>query len=330
MARYIKYNLNHYKENRFSEILSQINKAGFSGILILPQKSGFDVNQAGLQHEFYPVDNIINLCNKSGLDIILELKIFESPYLWQHKNFTQPVNYNNIPYYPAEKENYYPVCPNNPVAEARFYNLINRLKKLPDSISFLISELGFPFNWKSNSLIIQYSQPPFCYCPFCMGEFSQYIGEKIIEPEQIQDNIRYWMDWRVNVIYKYFDKLFSVLLDRELIISIPPLSLIDLPFVTAQIPIAFLKDNARIGAPLLHRLIDKKFSWVIRQLDHYDLEMEERDLVPIFNVDPLVMDKHKQLERKDFADVIYSDWTDYSKLCLKKDGKEFKSSNTGV
>ena len=330
MARYIKYNLNHFKENRFAEDLNRIKKAGFSGVLILPQKSEVDINQAGFHNEFYPFDKIINLCSQAGLDTILEFKIFESPYLWQHKNFTQPVNYNNIPYYPAKKENYYPVCPNNPVAKKRFNNLINSLKKLPDSVSVLISELGFPFNWKTNSLNIQYSQPPFCYCPFCMGEFSQYIEEKIIEPEQIQDNIRYWMDWRINVIYKYFDKLFAGLSTKDLIISIPPLSLIDLPFATAQIPIAFLKDNARLASPLLHNLIDKKFSWVVSQLDHYDLEIEEQELVPIFDVDPLVMDKCKQLETKGFADVIYHDWAGFAKSCLKKDKKGFKSSNPGV
>lgn len=196
----------------------------------------------------------------------------------------------------------------------RIERILSLLETVPESVALLISELGFPFNWMENNLDIQNSHPPFCYCPFCLGEFSEYIDELVTEPQQVENNFRYWMDWRINVIYKYFVDIFFNLIDNPLIISIHPLSLIDLTFVTGQIPIAFLREDARIAPPLLHVSKNKNFRWVIDQLRHYELEMDENDLIPILELDPDKVDNLEFIEKQGYQDVIYDDWDRFQKI----------------
>ncbi|MCF7885182.1 MAG: hypothetical protein K9M80_01700 [Candidatus Marinimicrobia bacterium] len=311
MAKYIKYELQELREDKFLEDINQIKRAGFTGVVIPAARQPSDNSINDINSEFLPLKKIVELTYKIGLEIIIDIDVFQSSYIWAHKNFSEPVNYNNSPYYQKKNDQYYPICPNNPLSEKRLENLLEILKQLPSATTFLFSELSFPFNWKANDLDVQHSQPPFCYCPFCMGEFSEYINEAISEPEQIKDNIRYWMDWRINVIYGYYMDISSKLPANDLIISIPPLSLIDIPFVTGQIPIAFLKENARISMPLLHHTKNKNFNWVFDQLRHYDLEMEEYDLVPIFEISSEDMKNIEDMDKKDFKDIIYYSWDKY-------------------
>jgi len=317
MARFIRYDLKRFNEKEFTDTLKRIEQAGFSGVVIPAAREISEQSRDNETSEFHPLEKITKIAKQIGLKITFDFNIFESKFLWSHKNFSAPVNYNDTPYYPGHNINYFPICPNNPLAEVRVNQIIGKIKALSNSTTILLSELSFPFDWKLNSLDIQDSQPPFCYCPFCLGEFSEYIEEAITAPDQIQDNIRFWMDWRIEVIYDYFQDIYAVLADRDLIISIPPLSLIDIPFVTGQIPIAYLKDKARISPPLLHRSKRRKFHWVVDQLRHYDLEMREDDLVPIFEVNPDDIGKIQELEQKGFRDVIYYNWDNYRRLHYK-------------
>lgn len=318
MPRHIRYNLKTFQKASFKNNLIKMKAAGFSGVVIPAARQDFNQQNVGNESEFHPLEPILEIAQNIEMQVTFDFNIFESRYLWFHKNFSQPVNYNNLSYFPGKKINYYPICPNNPLAQERVDNIIEILKKLTHSSTILLSELSFPFDWKYTNLEVQESEPPFCYCPFCLGEFSEYIEEMITEPDQIRDNIRFWMDWRISVIYDYFEKISSELFDSNLIISIPPLSLIDIPFVTGQIPIAFLKNQARISPPLLHRTQKRDFRWVMDQLQHYDTEMREDELVPIFEVQSKDMDEIKKLESKGFRDVIYSDWDNYLQNCKEK------------
>src|SRR6056297_2546112 len=197
MPKHIRYNLQKFRNKEIKNTLNSIKEAGFSGVVIpaaRPNSNSFT------ECEFFPVAELAYFAREQGLDLTLEINIFESWYVWKHKNFSAPIKFNNSPYYPDQDENYYPICPNNPLSQRRIEKILSQLETVPESVSLLISELGFPFDWKQNSLDIQHSHPPFCYCPFCLGEFSEYIDERVTEPQQIENNFRYWMDWRINVI----------------------------------------------------------------------------------------------------------------------------------
>lgn len=312
MSKHIRYNIQNFNKKDLQNTFKRIKRAGFSGVVI-PAARPF-ISDLNGECEFFPVDELAYLAREQDLDLTLEFNIFESWYVWKHQNFSAPVKFNNSPYYPAQEENYYPICPNNPLAEKRIERILSLLETVPESVALLISEMGFPFNWMENNLDIQNSHPPFCYCPFCLGEFSEYIDELVTEPQQVENNFRYWMDWRINVIYKYFVDIFSNLIDNPLIISIPPLSLIDLPFVTGQIPIAFLREDARIAPPLLHVSKNKNFRWVIDQLRHYELEMDENDLIPILELNSDKVDNLEFIEKRGYQDVIYDDWDKFLEL----------------
>lgn len=166
-----------------------------------------------------------------------------------------------------------------------FKNILERLSKLPACDYYLFEYLRFPFDWERENLDVQYPLPKYCYCPFCVTEFSSMMGEVVSYASQIMDYLEEWLEWRTQVVNNL------VLMAREalgqkgrIIVSVPPLALIDLPFTTGQLPTALSDMGCYIAPKLYHPTRQGDFLWIEDMMDQYLLELKPNKIFPQLQV----------------------------------------------
>ncbi len=267
----------------FKATVRAVKQAGFNGLCIPCTKPWQLLNEISSPGEWFPVSRMVEAIKEKGLKAALIVESFHSPLLWQHQHFTPPVSAAGVSY--TADRWYYPLCPSNPLSRDRFDQLMSAVMfgTMPDYI--FLDFLRFSFFWEVSELDIQHQMPPYCYCPFCLGEFSAELGEMVGTMAQISELLPEWLDWRHNVIYEYFLDAYNALGGRaEIMVSLPPLTLIDLPYTTGQLPSTFLHRGASISPLLYHAVIGKDLSWSEDRLTQYQLEFENTALRPSFEV----------------------------------------------
>jgi len=280
MALYFSYNQKTYSKVQFIKQLERIKSLGFDG-LFFPVANTNIIGHSKKEQKILPFWNMIDQARSSGLKTGIKLQCFQNRVLYQNDSFTPPMNYLGATYFP--KLDYYPVCPNNPDGLQTFYNIIDLIidKTLPDFI--YLEHFRFPFYWEKEELDIQNSIPPFCYCPFCVTEFSSVVGEIVSTGEQIQSMMPEWLEWRTEVMFSLLSYIQeSVPNDVQIIVALPPLSLIDLPFTTGQLPQGLMEEGCLLSPQLHHRVKAKNLAWIEDLLDQYQLDLRIRRLFPSF------------------------------------------------
>lgn len=249
---------------------------------------------------------MVELVKKAGLKSGLILDCFYSPELWTFENFSPPVSSSGAPY--TSDSRYKPICPNNPMGIEHLEKILEKLPKVTMPNFLYINHLRFPFFWEKEELDIQSILPPYCYCPFCIGEFSSIIGEAITSPSQLVELMPKWLEWRAATITNLLLDIKELISGAsKIIVAIPPLSYIDIPFTTGQLPLLYSDENCIIS-PLLHHSTKKKdFLWVEDMLYQYQMEIASDKLLPNLQVsNSEEMSKLGKWE-KIYSDIIISD-----------------------
>ncbi len=280
MALYLSYNQKTYSKVQFTKRLERIKSLGFDG-LFFPVANTNTMGHSTKERKILPFWNMIAQAKSSELKTGIKLQCFQNRVLYQNDSFIPPMNYLGATYLP--KSDYYPVCPNNPDGLHTFYNIIDLIVKntLPDFI--YLEHFRFPFYWEKEELDIQNRIPPFCYCPFCVTEFSSVVGEIVSTGEQIQSMMPEWLEWRTEVMFSLLSYIQEkVSNDVQIIVALPPLSLIDLPFTTGQLPQGLIEEGCLLSPQLHHRVKTKNLAWIEDLLDQYQLDLRIRRLIPSF------------------------------------------------
>ena len=301
MSKYLKYNYKKYNKEDYNKFLSHSISKNIDGVIFSLLNPNAKFIEDDIESEFNPeISEMLVLAHERGLKTAIELDIFNSQYLWQHKNFTPPVSSKGTEYIP--NNGYYPICPNNKLSSERFTKLVEYISNyIPDY--FILSEFRFPYDWKSNSLDLQDKIPPFCYCPFCIGEFSSELGIAITDLESLNDNINQWMNWRFEVLDDYFDYLIEKLVTRKsIVIQVPPLNLVDIPFSTGQVLLDYGEQGAKISPMLFHQTKGKDPYWGLDNLDVFKIDIPKEIIIPSIEL----------IDRKNPADIFpaYDDYED--------------------
>jgi len=231
------------------------------------------------------LDKLIYQAKECGLQTGIVVNCFLNKELYNLENFTAPVSYTGAVYNP--QCDYYPVCPNNPVAVQTLLADVDKYlgRYTPDYL--YMNHFQFPFDWENEDLDIQDSMPQFCYCPFCLTEFSSVIGEIVNNSEQIEQTMPEWLEWRTDSILNliiHVKKHISKSRTR-LIIGLPPLALIDLPFSTGLLPYSILDEGLIVSPQLYHRTKQKQLVWIEDILDQYRIDLNLRKIWPLFKVE---------------------------------------------
>jgi hypothetical protein len=280
MALYFSYNQKTYSKVQFIKQLERIKSLGFDGLFFSVANTN-TIGHSKKERKKLPFWNMIAQIRSSGLKTGIKLQCFQNRVLYQNDSFIPPMNYLGATYFP--KSDYYPVCPNNPDGLQTFYNIIDLIAKntLPDFI--YLEYFRFPFYWEKEELDIQNRIPPFCYCPFCVTEFSSVVGEIVSTGEQIQSMMPEWLEWRTEVMFSLLSYIQeNVPNDVQIIVALPPLSLIDLPFTTGQLPQGLIEKGCLLSPQLHHRVKTKNLAWIEDLLDQYQLDLRIRRLFPSF------------------------------------------------
>jgi hypothetical protein len=263
-------------------LIEGIKKARFNGIFFPFSYSQFNGPKLS-RRQYFDFAPFHTLAKQAGLEVGLYIPCFESAKLWSKEDFSPPVNHAGSS--AVSDEHYYPLCPNNPMSFNHFKNILKRLARLPDCDYYLFDYLHFPFDWERESLDVQYPLPKYCYCPFCVTEFSSMMGEVVSTASQIMEYLEEWLEWRTQVVNNL------VLMAREtlgpkgrIIISVPPLVLIDLPFTTGQLPAALSDMGCYIAPKLYHPTHQGNFMWIEDLLDQYLLELKPNKIFPQMQV----------------------------------------------
>ncbi len=280
MTLYIKYSPRRYERQSLYLDLKIIKDKGYDGVffpLARPFEPGFHTMR------YFPVARMIEIAQSTGLKTGVVLDCFQNQFLWHKDNFTAPVNSTGAIYNPEKW--YHPVCPSNPMGLDFYHNLLDKVYRLGSIDYCLLENLRFPFFWQNEDLDIQHRVPPFCYCPFCVTEFSSMMGEVVSFIGQIIEMLPDWLEWRSGVIMNLVHDARDFLMKKtKLIISTPPLALIDLPFATGQLPLAFVDNGCLIAPELHHRTKIGSTLWIEDLLDQYRLEFKMQKLFPVFRV----------------------------------------------
>ncbi len=264
----------------FWQELERIKSAGFDGLFfpVSAQKSKLKIKEKTVN---YPLQSMISQAKSLNLKTGVILNCFNDPALYQNDNFTPPGTNLGASYVP--ESDYYPICVNNPAGLQSFRQMINKVtgKIVPDYLYF--EHFRFPFHWEKEELDIQSHIPPFCYCPFCVTEFSSVVGEIVSTGDQIQQMMPEWLEWRTEVLFNLLTDVIEKVAGRsQLIIALPPLSLIDLPFTTGQLPQMFIEEGCFVSPQLHHKIKDKNLAWIEDLLDQYQLDLRSNRLFPSF------------------------------------------------
>lgn len=274
---YYKHLLPYNAGQDIKALVQSVKDSGFDGIFF-PYFNPRGFGKVG-RHLYYPFSEGLYHARRFGLKVGLYITAFNNARLWKNKNFSPPVNHTGSP--AVADANYHPICPNNPVGYDFFRRTLERLIQLPDCDFYLFESLRFPFNWLREDLDVQYPLPKYCYCPFCVTEFSSMMGEVVSYASQILDHLEEWLDWRTQVVNHFVSISREALAQKgRVIISVPPLALIDLPFTTGQLPNAISDMGCYIAPKLYHASRIGDFLWVEDVLDQFLLEINANKIFP--------------------------------------------------
>lgn len=313
MSLFIKYYPKFYKRKNFIDNLLKIKEAGFDGVFF-PSMIPEGLSTTGSNRiEFFPISRMVELAKGLGLKTGVILRWFHSSKLWSVDTFSPPVSFSGASYNPDSW--YHPVCPNNPSGLEYCDKLLRKMSKITQPDYFYLVFFRFPFFWEKEELDVQNRIPPFCYCPFCLAEFSSVVGEIINSTSKIIEMMPEWLEWRTVTIMNLLIDAKEVLAKKSrVIVSLPPLSLIDLPFTTGQLPLAFT-DEGCLVSPLLHHISRRKnLLWVEDILDQYRIDVKTNKMFPSFEVS-----NKKEFEKilelgNHFAGIIFSHWETFNNL----------------
>jgi len=306
MPAYIKYCPIRYNRQQLIEDLKLFRDQGYDGVfyrLDKPYESG------NLTMKYFPVARMIELTKQAGLKVGIILDCFQSPFLWQKDIFSPPVNYLGTAYTP--QKGYYPVCPNNPIGNDFYHLLLQKTYRLGQIDYCMLENLRFPFFWQEENLDIQHRVPPFCYCPFCVTEFSSMVGEVVSFTSQIVEMLLDWLEWRLSVIANLVYDACDVLIRKtKIIINTPPLALIDLPFATGQLPLAYVDSGCLISPALYHPSKMSNIFWIEDILDQYRIKFKMNKLFPTFKVqNESEISQYLEIDSKEnFAGLLIDNW----------------------
>jgi hypothetical protein len=279
MRKFLKYTFKKYNKTEYNKFLSTLATQKIDGVIInaLNHEAKF-IQDNFLQEVQSSINEMVIMAHERDILTAVELDLFNSRYLWQHKNFTPPVSSHGAEY--CVKHDYYPICPNNKLTIDRFSILIDFISNIiPDY--FILSEFRFPYDWRHHSLDLPDKIPPYCYCPFCIGEFSSELGIVVTGLETLYANINEWMNWRFEVLDDYFEYLLDKLVPkRSVIIQVPPLNLVDIPFSTGQVLLDYAEQGAKISPLLFHRTKNKEANWALEILDVLKIDIPAEIILP--------------------------------------------------
>lgn len=296
MALILHYGLDQHSIEDDAQLFFRIGKIQFGGVVFSQNShfcAGSTCSKAQLLSEpqtvqdFYAdrLDKLIYQAKECGLQTGIVINCFLNKELYNMENFTAPVSYTGAVYNPGS--GYYPVCPNNPVALQTLLADVDKYlgRYAPDYL--YMNHFQFPFDWENEDLDIQDSMPQFCYCPFCLTEYSSVIGEIVNNSAQIEQTMPEWLEWRTDSILnlivgvkKHISKSRT-----QLIIGLPPLTLIDLPFSTGLLPYDILDEGLIVSPQMYHRTKQKQLVWIEDILDQYRIELNLRKIWPLFRVE---------------------------------------------
>lgn len=279
MNRLIKYNYKSYNKKHYTSFLQRISAQGYNGIIINAFKETVNRKKFAYINEYHQsITEMIYMAHDRDLKTAVELNLFSSKYLWQHKNFSPPISSKGAEI--SHTENYYPVCPNNKLTSERFVKLIDKASTvIPDY--FVLNEFRFPYDWYNNPLDLQDKIPNYCYCPYCIAEFSSELGVVINNLDTLFNNINAWMNWRFQVLEDYFEYIMEKLVAKQdIIIQVPPLNLVDIPFSTGQTLLEYGEQGAKISPLLFHRTKGKDINWSMEILDLFKIDIPEEIIIP--------------------------------------------------
>ncbi len=279
MCKFIKYNFEKYSKKDYNYFLNKLLKNNIKGVIIDTKISVNEKSNSKFQTDLNPhINEMVILAHEKGLQTGLEISIFESKLLWDHNNFSPPVSSYGTEFIP--KWDYYPVCPNNKLSTERLNQLLIHFENIvPDY--YILKEFRFPYDWQHNSLDLQEKIPTYCYCPYCIGEFSASAGVIINNVDTLYDNITNWMQWRFEVLIDYLTIIMNKLsVKKSILIQVPPLNLVDIPFSTGQVLLDFAELGAKISPLLFHKTKDRDPMWGLEILDIFKIDIPSKIIIP--------------------------------------------------
>jgi hypothetical protein len=291
-----------YSKRELSRELNSLKEGGCSGIFISIKAKSLK-NRETQKRTNGILKNLIGQAKVAGLKTGVMLECFHESGYYLSENCTPPVNYLGAPYVPSA--GYYPICPNNPQAMQLCLSSIEQVTHKFDLDYLYLQHFRFPFFWEKEELDIQNRIPPFCYCPFCVTEFSSVMGEIVSSGEQMLNMMPEWLEWRSEVIQSLLSGIIAKVPSRvQVIVALPPLSLIDLPFTTGQLPQGFIEDGCYLSPQLHHKIKQKDLIWAEDLLDQYQLELRANKIFPSFEFDSKIEFDYLTGIAKKFAGVL--------------------------
>jgi len=281
MAMYFHYNFKQHtteSELHFKSLVKSSEYKGifFSGYHDTSRKNKNDKQADGL-------NRLIGNAKDHGQQTGIIIDCFQNKQLYNSDDFNAPVAYTGAAYNPIS--NYYPICPNNPVGVQELLSKIDVLIAQFSPDYLYLDHFQFPFNWKEEELDIQDASPQFCYCPFCVTEFSSVVGEIVNRPQQIEEMMPEWLEWRTDAVLDLIISIKEHVEDKtQLIIGLPPLAVIDLPFSTGLLPYSIVDEGLIVSPQLYHNVKQKKLLWIEDILDQYRIDLNLRKVWPFFEV----------------------------------------------
>jgi len=306
MTTFVKYCPTNYDRQILVSDLREISEKGFDGVFF-PLAKPFTPDNPVMK--YFPVARMSELARQAGLKVGIIIDCFQNQSLWYKDTFSAPVNSSGTAYNPDKW--YYPVCPNNPMGLAFYHSLLEKINRLKQIDYCLLEDLRFPFFWQEEDLDIQHRMPSFCYCPFCVTEFSSMMGEVVSFAGQIIEMLPDWLEWRSGVVMNLVHDARDFLIKKtKLIISAPPLALIDLPFTTGQLPLAYVDNGCLIAPELYHSSKSGNLLWIEDILDQYNLEFKMSKLFPIFKThNTAELEQYQAISSTNaFSGIIIDNW----------------------
>jgi len=302
MAFYLVYSPMPYSKRELSRELKSLKESGCSGIFISIKAKSLRSRESPKRTNGI-VKNLLGQAKAAGLKTGAIVECFHESEYYLTDNCTPPVNYLGASYVPSA--DYYPICPNNPRAVQLCHSSIEQVTHKFDLDYLYLQHFRFPFFWEKEELDIQNRIPPFCYCPFCVTEFSSVMGEIVSSGEQMVSMMPEWLEWRSEVIQSLLAGIIARISNRiQVIIAHPPLSLIDLPFTTGQLPQRFIEEGCYLSPQLHHKVKQKDLVWVEDLLDQYQLELRANKIFPSFEFDSKIEFDYLTGIAKKFAGIL--------------------------
>ena len=278
MPQYLHYSLSNHSLINDAELLSSLGSSDYSGVIISEWVKSKTDNQQKSR-----LKKIIKNIKKNKLQTGIVLDCFQNDKLYISDDFTPPVAYNGAVYNPTS--DYFPVCPNNPIGLQEVLSQIESIFEIFTPDYLYLNHFQFPFDWKEEDLDIQDKSPRFCYCPFCITEFSSVVGEIVTSSDQIEEMMPEWLEWRTDSVENLLIMVKQHLPgNTQLIVGLPPLAMIDLPFSIGLLPHSLIDEGIIISPQLFHKKQKKKLLWIEDVLDQYRIDLNQRKIWPFFNI----------------------------------------------